>query len=134
MSHASGSNGENSYSPDRERNREAMSDENAKIAKDALFNRKYVEIIFRKCNCVPLTNRESVDVMDMQTWFSLVIDNVKEALDSRDTLLADLRRERDEAREALKRMWECRYETDKMLCVYERAISSTPPLSTEKKK
>lgn len=72
-------------------------DDNAKIAKDALFNRKYVEIIFRKCNCVPLTNRESVDVMDMQTWFSLVIDNVKEALDSRDTILADLRRERDEA-------------------------------------
>lgn len=101
MSHASGSNGENSYSPDRERNREAMNDDNAKIAKDALFNRKYVEIIFRKCNCVPLTNRESVDVMDMQTWFSLVIDNVKEALDSRDTLLASLRRERDEARNAL---------------------------------
>lgn len=80
--------------------------ENQEIAKNALFNRKYAEIIFRKCTCVPLANRESVDVIDMQNWFSLVQDNVSEALDAKDQALAELREEKEEVELALKRAHE----------------------------
>lgn len=67
---------------------------NEEIAKNALFNRKYCEIIFRKCLCAPLENRESVNVMDMQTWFSLVTDSVKEALEAKDKEIEELKRQR----------------------------------------